>query len=100
MAGSGSIIQSVISGIALVACYGFVLWRVARRNAGNRVIESGSLALAVVFVMVAAMKIPNVPDWIAPSLAILFLLLGFLMIFFLMQQGYNAIRRKKKLIDS
>jgi hypothetical protein len=45
---------------------------------------------------VAAMKIPNLPDWVAPGLGILFLLLGFLMIFFLVQQGYNAIRRRKR----
>jgi hypothetical protein len=96
MAASGSVVQGVISGIALIVCYGFVLWRVARRNAGNRVVESGSLALVIVFVIVAVMKIPNVPDWVAPSLGILFLLLGFLMIFFLIQQGYNAIRRRKR----
>jgi hypothetical protein len=46
--------------------------------------------------MIAAMKIPNLPDWVAPGLGILFLLLGFLMMFFLMQQGYNAIRRRKR----
>jgi len=96
MAGSGSVVQSIISGIALVGCYGFVLWRIARRNAGNRVIECGSLALVVVFVLVAAMRIPDLPDWVAPSLGILFLLLGFLMIFFLIQRGYNAIRHKKR----
>jgi len=50
----------------------------------------------VAFVMIAAMKIPNLPDWVAPGLGILFLLLGFLMMFFLMQQGYNAIRRRKR----
>jgi len=96
VAASGSIIQSVVSGIALIGFYGFVLSRIVRRNAGNRVIESGVLALAVAFAMVAVMKIPNLPDWIAPSLGILFLLLGFLMIFFLLQQGYNAIRRRKR----
>jgi hypothetical protein len=96
MAASGIVLQSVISGIALVGFYGVVLWRIVRRNAGNRVIESGALALSVVMVMVAVMKIPSVPDWVAPGLGILFLILGFLMIFFLMQQGYNAIRRRKR----
>jgi hypothetical protein len=96
MAAGGSVIQSVVSGIALIGFYGLVLWRIVKRNAGNRVIESGVLALAVAFVMVAAMKIPNLPDWVGPSLGILFLLLGFLMIFFLIQQGYNAIRRRKR----
>ncbi|MGD1024541.1 MAG: hypothetical protein ABR880_17275 [Candidatus Sulfotelmatobacter sp.] len=96
MAASGIVLQRVIRGIALVGFYGIVLWRIVRRNAGNRVIESGALALPIVIVMVAVMKIPSVPDWVAPGLGILFLILGFLMIFFLMQQGYNAIRRGKR----
>ena len=96
MAASGSIVQSVVSGAALIGFYGLVFWRIVKQNAGNRVIESGVLALAVAFVMIAAMKIPNLPDWVAPGLGILFLLLGFLMMYFLMQQGYNAIRRRKR----
>jgi len=96
MATNGSAIQSVVSGIALVGVYSFVLWRIAKRNAGNKVIEVGSLALVVVFIMVAAIKVPNLPDWVVPSLGVLFLLLGLVMIFFLVQQGYNAIRRGKR----
>jgi hypothetical protein len=65
MATSGGVIERVVSGIVLVGFYGVVLWRIAKRNAGNRVIECGSLALALVFVMVAAMKVPNLPDWVA-----------------------------------
>jgi hypothetical protein len=96
MATSSSAIQSVISGIVLVGFYGLVLWRIAKRNAGNKVIEVGSLALMVVFIMVAAIKIPNLPDWVVPSLGILFLILGVVMILFLLEQGYNAIRRRKQ----
>jgi hypothetical protein len=95
MAASGSVVRGIVSGVALIGFYGLVFWRIVKQNAGNRVIESGVLALAVAFVMVAVMKIPSLPDWVAPSLGILFLLLGFLMIFFLIQQGYNAIRRRK-----
>jgi hypothetical protein len=93
---SGGVVPSVVSGIALVCFYSFVLWRIAKRNAGNRVIEVGGLALVVVFIMAAAIKVPNLPDWVVPSLGILFLILGFLMIFFLIQQGYNAVRHKKR----
>ena len=97
MAASGaSAIQTVISGVALVGFYGFVLWRVAKRNAGNRVIEVGSLALVVFFIMAAAIKVPNLPDWIVPGFGVLFLLLGLLTIFFLMRQGYNVIRNRKR----
>jgi len=94
MAAGGGTVQSVVSGFALVAFYGLAFWRIARRNAGNRVIETGSLALVVAFSMGAAMKVPNIPDWVAPSLGILFLLLGLLMIFFLMRQCYDAMRQK------
>jgi len=93
MAASGCAVQSVISGLALVVFYGFAFWRIAKRNVGNRVIEVGGLALVVAFIMIAAMRVPNIPDWVAPSLGILFLLLGLLMIFFLMRQGYNAVRQ-------
>jgi protein-S-isoprenylcysteine O-methyltransferase Ste14 len=96
MATSGGIVQSVASGVALVGFYSFVLWRIAKRNAGNKVIEVGTLALVVFFIMVAAIKIPNLPDWVVPSLGVLFLLIGLVMILFLMQQGYNAIRRRKR----
>jgi hypothetical protein len=95
MVSSTGPVQAVVSGVALVVFYTVVLWRIVKRNLGNRVIECGSLALVVVFIMVAAMKIPSLPDWAAPGLGILFLLLGFLMIFFLIQQGYRAIRRRK-----
>ncbi len=53
------------------------------------------MALVVFFAMAGAMQIPNLPGWVAPGLGVLFLLLGFLMILFLLQQGYNAIRRRR-----
>ena len=95
MAGASSTVQSIISGMALLGFYGFTMWRVIVKNPGNRVIECGGIALVVFFAMAAAMKIPGLPDWVAPGLGILFLLLGFLMIFFLLQQGYRAIKRKR-----
>ncbi|MGA2978768.1 MAG: hypothetical protein ABSD76_04185 [Terriglobales bacterium] len=95
-ASGGGTIQTTVSGIALVGFYAAVLWRIVKRNSGNRVIESGSMALVLFFIMAAAINIPSLPDWVVPGLGILFLLLGFLMIFFLMQQGYNAIRRNRR----
>ena len=53
------------------------------------------MALVLFFVMAAATKVPSIPDWVVPGLGILFLLLSFLMIFFLIQQGYDAIRRRR-----
>jgi hypothetical protein len=91
-----STLGSVISGIALVASYAVVLWRIVRRNPSNRVIECGSIAIVIFFVMAALIKVPELPDWVESGLLILFLLLGFLMIFFLVQQGYDAIRRRRR----
>jgi hypothetical protein len=96
MAATGNTFETVVSGIALVGFYTVVLWRIVKRNPGNRVIEVGSMALVVVFVMAAAMKMPSLPEWVAPGLGVLFLFLAFLMIFFLFQQGYKTIRRKRR----
>jgi Na+/alanine symporter len=94
MAASSTTIQNVFGGVAVIAFYALALWRIVKRNQGNRVIECGSIALVAFFIMAALVRVPNLPDWIVPALGILFLLLGFLMILFLIQQGYNAIRHK------
>jgi preprotein translocase subunit YajC len=95
MSASGNMIQSVVSTIALGAMYAFVFWRVAKREK-NKVIEFGGLALGSVFVLAAAMKIPALPDWILGGLVLLFFLLSFLMMFFLLRQGLDALRRRKQ----
>lgn len=87
-------IQTLISGIALASLYGFVLWRVGKRQ-GNKVIEFGALALGSVYLLSAAVKVPNLPDWIVSGLGILFLLLSALMLWFLMRQAVDALRRRK-----
>ena len=92
--GSGAI-QTLVSGIALGGFYAFVFWRIAKRNE-NKVIECGGLALGSVFVLAAAIKVPNLPSWVVPGLGFLFFLLSFLMMFFLLRQAYDALRRKKR----
>jgi hypothetical protein len=89
-------IQSVIGGVATLAFYGFAFWRVARQNSGNRVIECGSLTLIVMFALAALMRVPGLPDWIAPSLGLLVLILALLTMVFLIQQGIHAIRHRKR----
>jgi hypothetical protein len=95
MAGASSPVQSIIGGVALLGFYGFTMWQVTAKNPGKRVVECGGIALVVFFAMAAAMKIPGLPDWVALGLGILFLLPSFLRIFFLMQQGYRALRGKQ-----
>jgi hypothetical protein len=95
MAASGNMIQSVIRTIALGGMYAFVFWRLAKREK-NKVIEFGGLALGSVFVLAAAIKIPGLPDWILGGLVFLFFLLSFLMMFFLVRQGLDALRNRKR----
>ncbi len=96
MATSGNKIQSVLSGIDLGGMYAFVFWRLARREK-NKVIEFGGLALGSFFVMAAVMKVPNLPDWVLRGLFLLFFLLSCLMIFFLVRQGLDWLRSRKRV---
>jgi hypothetical protein len=89
-------IQSVIGGVAIVAFYGFAFWRIGRQNAGNKVIECGSLTLVVMFALAALMRVRGLPDWIAPSLGLLVLILALLTMVFLVLQGIHAIHHRKR----
>jgi len=81
--------------IGLFFLYGFILWRTFRDNRSNRVIQCGSITLMLFIVMVALMQIPQVPvdyvAWLGPAL----FLLCMLTMFFLVQQGYRALRSRK-----
>jgi hypothetical protein len=44
-------------------------------------------------VMMALIRIPNFPTWVVALFGLLVLILGLLTIFFLLQQGYHALRR-------
>ena len=90
-----STIQSVVSSIVLAGMYAFVFWRAAKRES-NKVIEFGGLALGSVFLIAAAVKVPNIPGWVLAGLFLLFALLSFLMFFFLVRQGIDALRRRKR----
>jgi hypothetical protein len=82
--------------IGLFLLYAFMLWRLFRDNRGNRVIQCGSVTLLLFLVMVALTRIPNIPidyvAWLGPAL----FLLCMLTIFFLLQQGYRALRKRLK----
>ena len=83
-------------GIGLFFFYAFILWRTFKDNPGNRVIQCGSITLMLFLVMLALMRIPKFPidyvAWLGPAL----FLLCMLTMFFLLQQGIRAVRRRFK----
>jgi hypothetical protein len=81
--------------VGISAFYIFSFWRIFVRNRGNRVIECGSITLAIFFIVLALWRIPDLAESVAPSLMLLVFLLCLLTIFFLLQQGYHALRRRK-----
>lgn len=87
---------AIARSIGLFLFYAFIFWRLFKENRGNRVIQCGSITLMLFLVMLALMKIPNVPidyvAWLGPAL----FLLCMLTMFFLFQQGYRALRKKLK----
>jgi len=90
-----SAIRQITSFLVVAVVYWLSLWRIIKGNRGNRVIESGSIALMLFFLMMLLIKFKNLPDWILPSLGMLLLLLCLLTMFFLFLQGIHAIRHRK-----
>ena len=91
-----SIVRGIAGGLGLLLFYGFSFWRIFKSNRGNRVIESGYITLMVFFVMVVLSRIPNFPVWALAWFGLLVLLLGLMTMFFLLQQGYRALRQRKR----
>jgi hypothetical protein len=90
-----NIVRGVVGSLGLVLFYGFSFWRIFKGNPGNKVIECGSITLMVFVVMTALFKVPNFPVWVLAWLGLLLFLLCLLTMFFLVQQGYRALRRRK-----
>lgn len=88
-------LRPIISFLAVAAVYWLSLWRIIKGNRGNRVIECGSIALMVLFLIMLLMKFASLPNWVVPSLGLLLFLLCLLTIFFLFLQGFQAIRHRK-----
>jgi O-antigen/teichoic acid export membrane protein len=79
--------------IGMALFYIYVFWNLIRTNPQNRVIQCGSLALIVFFLMIVLMRIPNFPAWYLGPLLFALCILTFI---FLIQQGYRAIRDRRK----
>jgi hypothetical protein len=89
-----NIVRGIVDGIGLVLFYGFAFWRIFKGNLGNKVIECGSITL-MVFVVTLALFKAKFPAWVSGWLFLLVFLLCLLTLFFLLQQGYRALRRRK-----
>jgi len=88
------ILRGIADSIGLVLFYGSALWLIFKRNSGNRVVECGSITL-IVFVVMLALFNAKPPAWTLRWLLLLVFLLCLLTMFFLVQQGYRAVRRHK-----
>ena len=88
-------VRSVVSGLAIAAIYGVIFWRILKTNRGNRVIECGIIALIVAFSFSPISKIPNLPEWVLPTIGLLLFLLCVLTMFFLFMEGVQALRNRK-----
>lgn len=93
-----NILRGIADGIGLVLFYGSAFWLIFKRNSANKVIQCGSVTLIVFVVMLALFKSLS-PAWVLRWILLLVLLLGFLTMFFLVQQGYRAVRRRKTSLE-
>jgi hypothetical protein len=83
-------------GIGLFSLYAFIFWRIFKSHPENRVIRCGSITLILFLVMLALMRIPQVPVDYVGWLGLALFLLCMLTMFFLFQQGYRAVRGRLK----
>ena len=86
--------QTILRVSLIFAAYAIPIWRIIRKNQGDRFIEFGSLTLLGFLLLLWVKKIPGTPDWFFGSLAVLMYSLCILALFFMFQQIYRAIRKR------
>jgi hypothetical protein len=89
-----NLLPTVIGIIAMPTLNCWMFWRVFRRSTGSKVMESACIAGMLFMVMAMAMRTDGCPIWISAWLCLLGLFAGFAMIFFIVQQGFSALRKK------
>jgi hypothetical protein len=90
-----NIVRRIIGSAGLILAYGISTWRMVKSNPSDRFIECGSITVMVLVVTLAVFRIRYFPDWVLESLEVLLFLMTFLSIFFMLQQGYRALRDRK-----
>ncbi len=90
-----NIVRGIMGSVGLMLVYGLSLWRIFKSNPGDKFIECGSIAVMLLLVILASRKIPHFPSWILTFLMVLLYVMIFVSIFFMLQQGYRALRGRK-----
>jgi hypothetical protein len=93
-------VREVLSALAVVAIYAVAFWRIVKRNARNRVIECGGIALVVFVLLAKLINIKGLPSWLVPSLGLLLFILCLLTMVFLFLQAGDAVRSRKAKVAS
>src|SRR5258708_37669353 len=95
MAVDPNIVRRIIGSVGLILAYGLSTWRIIKSNPGDKFIECSSITVVVFVVTMAAIRFRYFPDWFVESLEALLYVLTFLSIFFMFQQAYRALHRRK-----
>ena len=74
--------------------YASFVWRMMRKNRGDRFIEFASLTVLGFLLLVWLKRLPITPDWVFGFLAVLTYCLCVLALIYMFQQIYRAIRKK------
>jgi len=90
-----NIVRRIIGSAGLILAYGISTWRMIKTDPGDRFIECSSITVVVFVMTMAVIRIRYFPDWVLESLEVLLYLMTFLSIFFMFQQGYRALRRRR-----
>jgi hypothetical protein len=92
---AASIVNGIMGSVGLILAYGLALWRIFRRSRGDKFMEFACITTMLFVVTLRLLKIPNFPAWVLESLELLLALLAFVTVFFMLQQAYRALRRRR-----
>jgi len=91
---------AIVSGVGVVAGYLIFLWRVFKRNPGNRLVECGAITMIIFLALVPFSRIPGftdkIPDWIFVLYILLVVLPSFATLFFLAQRIWRGLIQGEK----
>ena len=89
------IVSGIVGSIGLILAYGLSLWRIFRRSRGDKFMEFACITVMLFIVTLRLLRIPDFPTWVSEPLELLLGLLSFVTVFFMFQQVYRAIRRRR-----